>query len=368
MENQNGVQEPEVLSPDANQPSQLAVIERATIDGQIATAHVYPRSMAVFKRKAMEMVCLDEETAQSCIFRRPVGRKPDGSPEYAEGKSIRMAEIVAACYGNIRVGAQIVEMTPRFVRARGSAHDLESNFAATSEVVESTVTKNGQPYSERMRVVIAKACLSKARRDATFMVVPGALCKSLEEAARTTAIGTAATLGKRRTMVVDWINKLGIEASRVFAALGVKGIDDVGLEQLEELTGIRTAIKDGETTLDEAFPRPGQEERKETDTAAAQSLKDRVTTTQAPATSAAPAGEATEKPAPTTQPPKDKPAQTGEADTLNDQIKPLYDALTAKKVNNAMKAAGINISEGEEWEFASVEKRTALLSLLKAAK
>jgi hypothetical protein len=134
------------------------------------------------------------------------------------------------------------------------AHDLESNFAASSEVLESTVDRNGKPYSERMRVVVAKAALSKARRDATFQVVPAALCKTLEEEARKTAIGTAATLGKRRTILVDWLNKIGIDQSRVWASLGINGIDDVGLPELETLTGIKTALKDGDITNDEAFP------------------------------------------------------------------------------------------------------------------
>ena len=251
--------EPGEFALAAVNPDVAATIARVEIDTQIATAHQYPRSMAEFKRRAMEMVTLDEETAQSCIFRRPVGKKKNEKTgkwevEYAEGKSIRMAEIVGASYGNLRVGAMLVEQTPRYVKARGMAHDLESNFAASSEVVESTVDRNGQPYSERMRMVVAKATLAKARRDATFQVVPGALCKSLEEAARTTAIGTTATLGKRRSLVLDWINKVGVDKERVFAALGVGGIEDIGLAELETLTGIRTAIKEKETTLDDAFP------------------------------------------------------------------------------------------------------------------
>ncbi|MFH1573363.1 MAG: hypothetical protein ABIG68_05235, partial [Acidobacteriota bacterium] len=104
------------------------------------------------------------------------------------------------------------------------------------------------------RAVVAKATIAKARRDATFQVVPGALCKSLEEAARKTAIGTEATLGKRRATLLDWINKLGVEPRRVWAALGVAGIDDIGLEELEVLTGIKTAIKDGDVSAEDAFP------------------------------------------------------------------------------------------------------------------
>jgi len=149
----------------------------------------------------------------------------------------------------------IVEQTERYVTARGFAHDLESNFASSCEVIESTVKKDGKPYDERMRVVIAKAALAKARRDATFQVVPKALCKPIESAARAVALGDASTLASRRDAVMGWISKLGIEPQRVFAALGIIGPDEIGMEQLATLTGLKTAIKDGEVSVDEAFPR-----------------------------------------------------------------------------------------------------------------
>lgn len=244
----------EVIPPNA-----LEAITRGEIDVQIATAHRFPRSLTVFKTRALEMVAMDEETAASCIYSRPVGKEKDEKTgkwveKYAEGLSVRTAEIVGACYGNLRVGAMVIEQTERFVKARGFAHDLESNFASSSEVIESTVTKEGVPFSERMRVVIAKSCVAKARRDATFQVVPKALCKCLEEEARRIAIGDATTLSKRRDAVMGWINKLGIPVGRVFAALGIQGPDEIGLDQLATLTGIKTAIKDGDVKIDDAFP------------------------------------------------------------------------------------------------------------------
>jgi hypothetical protein len=250
---------PAVLSQEDNSlevlpPSAVESQTRAEIDVQISTAHRYPRSMQSFKAKALDMATLDEETAASCIYSRPVGKK-NGRPEYAEGLSIRLAEIVGAAYGNLRVGASLIEQTDRFVRARGFAHDLESNFAATSEVVESTVKRDGSPYDERMRVVVAKAALSKALRDATFKVVPRALCKPIADEARKVAVGDAKTMDARRTAVMQWIGKLGIEAERVFSALGVDGEDDIGHDELKTLVGLRTAIKDGDVTVDEAFPR-----------------------------------------------------------------------------------------------------------------
>jgi hypothetical protein len=240
----------EVVPPSANE-----AIESAAINSQIATAKRYPRSLQAFKQRATDMACIDEETAESCLYRRPVGMK-DGQQQYAEGMSVRMAEIVGASYGNLRVQSQIVEQTERFVRARGTAIDLESNFASSSEVIESTVKKDGRPYDERMRIVIAKSALAKARRDATFSVVPRALAKPVETAVRKLLMGDTETLTKRREKVVAWIGKLGIDPKRVYAALGIKGESDLGMEQLEALTGIRTAIRDNEVTLDEAFPDP----------------------------------------------------------------------------------------------------------------
>lgn len=244
IDNNQQLTEIEVIPPSA-----IEAITRAEVDIQIATAHRFPRSMQTFKRRAVEMATLDEETAASCIYSRPVG-----GGKFAEGLSVRTAEIVGACYGNLRVGAMIVEQTERYVTARGFAHDLESNFASSCEVIESTVKKDGKPYDERMRVVIAKACLAKARRDATFQVVPKALCKPIETAARAVAIGDASTLASRRDAVMGWISKLGIDSSRVFAALSIIGPDEIGIEQLATLTGLKTAIKDGEVTVDEAFP------------------------------------------------------------------------------------------------------------------
>jgi hypothetical protein len=229
---------------------------RGEIGCQIETAKRWPRSMEKFKTRGIEMATMDDETAASCLYRRPVGKGEDGKQKFAEGMSIRMAEIVGAAYGNLRVYATILDQTERQVVARGMAMDLESNFASSSEVVESTVDRNGKPYSERQRALIAKVALAKARRDATFQVVPKALARPLELAVRKLLMGEAKSLEKRRAAVIAWIKTLGdgFDIKRVWKALDIAGIDDLGIDQIETLTGIRTAIKDGETTVDEAFP------------------------------------------------------------------------------------------------------------------
>lgn len=232
----------------------LMTLERASIDMQIATAHQYPRSVTKFKKDALALVTLDEETAASCLYRRPVGKDKYGKEQYAEGMSIRMAEIVAATYGNIRVATRTIESTPRYVVVQGVAHDLESNFLSTAECKEATVKKNGQPYDERMRIVIEKAAASKAWRDAVFKVVPRASAAFLETAAKALLFGNASSITKWRTRINDWVKTLGIDTERVWKALGIGGADDLKQPEIETLIGIKTALQNGDVTLDEAFP------------------------------------------------------------------------------------------------------------------
>lgn len=234
--------------------SALAEIERASIDMQVATAHQYPRSIARFKESALALVTLDEDTAASCLYRRPVGKDQNGDEKYAEGMSVRMAEIVAGCYGNLRVATRTIESTPRYVVAQGVAHDLESNYLATAECKEATVKKDGRPYDERMRIVIEKAAHAKARRDAIFAVVPRASAKFLEVAAKELLFGNAASISKWRDRIAKWVKSLGIDERRVWSALRVGGVDDLKQTEIETLVGIQTALKSGDTTLDEAFP------------------------------------------------------------------------------------------------------------------
>ena len=241
--------------------STIEAITRAEIDIQIATARAYPRKISEFLRDATEIATVDEETAESCIFNRPVGSHYDPVTkkkiiDYADGMSIRMAEIVAATYSNIRVGSMIIEQSDRVVRARGFCHDLQRNVMQFAEVAESTVTSGGQPYSERMRIVVAKATLRKAERDATFKVIPRAICRPIESAVRAIIAGdgSVATITKRRAKVMGWISKLGINVVRVYAALDVAGESDLGIEALDRLTAIKTALGDKEYTVDEAFP------------------------------------------------------------------------------------------------------------------
>lgn len=248
------------------QPS-LAVLEKSQMEILVDLAHAHKRSLTEFHRKATEMITQDEQTALSCIYKRPVGKDEENSDrqKMVEGQSIRLAEIVYASYGNIFISDVDIEVAERYVKAIAFGVDLETLAVVRRVCIESTIMKNGMPYSERQRVITGKAASAKARRDVTFSVVPKSMCNQLYQIARDVAFGkgNVMTMQKRRENILAWADKLGIEKERLFAAIKIKGINDIGLDEIETLYGLKTAIQDGDTTIDEAFPPLNFDEKKD---------------------------------------------------------------------------------------------------------
>jgi hypothetical protein len=221
----------------------LASLNRAEIDIQITTARRYPRSIVGFKRQALEMATLDEDTAGSMFYVLPRSGKK------IEGPSVRLAEVVGSAWGNMRYGARVVEIGDHYVTAQGAAFDLEKNLACTVEVRRRITDRNGRRYNDDMIGVTANAACSVALRQAIFKVVPFAYVKSIYEEAKKASLGNALTMEQRRQRALDWYAKIGAKPEHVLRILGRKGVDDITVDDLVTLQGFRTAIQDGETTL-----------------------------------------------------------------------------------------------------------------------
>lgn len=240
----------ETLQMEVVPPSALESLERAQVDCQIATAHRYPRSLSVVKKKMLELATLDEETASSCFYRL------NRQGKSIEGPSIRLAEIAASSFGNIRAGARIIGNDGKQITAQGFCHDLEGNVLFNIEVKRRITDRNGNTYSDDMQVVTGNAACAIAARNAIFKVVPFAFVKPIFLAAKKTAVGDATTLADRRTKMLEKFAQMGINDKRVFASVEKAGIEEIGLHELEILIGVHNAIRDGDQSIDEAFPEP----------------------------------------------------------------------------------------------------------------
>ncbi|KRA74234.1 hypothetical protein ASD78_12120 [Lysobacter sp. Root667] len=236
--------EREVSIPDT---STIVAISRAEIDGQIATAHAFPRSVTKFIKEATELVTLNADMAEACIYALP----RDGKT--MTGPSARFAEVVAHSFGNNIAGARVVAEEGGFIVAQGVYHDLEKNAKTTMEVRRRITNKSGRRFSDDMIGVTGNAASSIAHRNAVLKGVPKALWLPIYEAARQVAIGDVTTLVDRRAKALSWFQTVGVTPAQVCARLDVAGIDDIGLAELELLTGLRTAIRDGSVTPEAAF-------------------------------------------------------------------------------------------------------------------
>ena len=232
--------------------STAALISKSEIDMQVATAHKYPRSIKNFRNEALQMVTLNESVAESCIYALPRSGKT------IEGPSARFAEVVASAWGNCRAGARVVSDSGEFITAQGVFHDLERNVAITYEVQRRITDKNGRRFNADMIGVTGNAASSIALRNAILKGVPKAFWDDMYQAARQTVMGDFKTLANRRADALKAFISLGISHEQVFARLGVAGIEDIGLEHLVVLRGMITAIKDGDTTPEQAFAMEGE--------------------------------------------------------------------------------------------------------------
>lgn len=226
----------------------VALLARAEVDMQIATAQRFPRSVTAFRRETMEMVTLDQRIAQECIYAIP----RDG--KVIEGPSARFAEIVASAWGNCRAGARVVNEGPEFITAQGVFHDLQRNVAITFEVQRRITGKNGKRFGSDMIGVTGNAASSIALRQAILKGVPKAFWADMYDAARKMAAGDQKSLVTRRVDAIKAFMVWGVKPAQVFTMLGVQGEDDVSLDHLVILRGVATAIRDGETTPEQAFP------------------------------------------------------------------------------------------------------------------
>jgi hypothetical protein len=232
----------EIMGGDA-----LAQIIRAETDTQITTAKRYPRDFSLSKRKMLSLATLDEETAAGCFY------KLNRQGKTIEGPSVRMAEIAISCFGNIKAGARVIANDGKTITAQGFCHDLENNVAVSVEVKRRITDKAGKTYSEDMQVVTGNAACAIAFRNAAYKVVPMALIKPVYEAAKKCAVGDLKTLADRRTAALKYFSSLGVNEKQVLGYLGKSAVDGIDLADVENLIGLSTAIKEGSTTVDEAF-------------------------------------------------------------------------------------------------------------------
>lgn len=225
----------------------LQAITNSEIMQQIATAHQFPRNLSKCLNDVESLATSSADSAADCFYALQRGGKR------IEGPSIRLAEIIATSWGNLRYGSRVVGNDGKTITAQGVCHDLEKNAFVSVEVRVRITDSRGATYSEDMQTIVGNAACAKAMRNAIFKVVPMAVFSGLMDKIKDVSIGKSADLATTRAKMLDYYGKIGVDSTTLFEFLEVGKIEEIDSDKVVLLRGLATAIKEGTTTVDESI-------------------------------------------------------------------------------------------------------------------
>jgi hypothetical protein len=230
----------------------VSALNRAEVDIQIATAKQYPRNLPQVLNTIETYATMDTETAEDCFYAL---RRGNGSGENSviEGVSVRMAEIIAGAWGNLRVQTRIIGNDGKTITAQGVCHDLETNLAVAVEVKRRITDRQGRTFSEDMQVVTGNAASAIAFRNAVLKVVPKAVTKNVLDRVKRVAIGASIDLETSRQNILLYYSKIGVTKDQLLSYLAITSIEEIDKERVFLLRSTANAIKEGTTSVKETF-------------------------------------------------------------------------------------------------------------------
>jgi hypothetical protein len=263
--------------------------QRVEIDRQVATAKQYPRNVKTAVEEAESLATATEDIASQMFYALPRAGK------VIEGPNVRLCEVFFQTWGNLQVKTAGVTVLEKEVVASFGIWDMQRNISVMSEARRRITRKNGDRFDDDMVLVTAKAAASIAFRDAIKRVVPLVYIDRVYKKCRAIAAGDAKSIGTRRAAAFQAFAAWGVTKEQVLARLQVASEEEITADHLATLVGIRAAIKDGQASVEQAFP-----PLKVEDVKAAPQMQAIVNELQ----------KATARPAPAQEPPEEPDAAT----------------------------------------------------------
>jgi len=251
-------------------PTTALVTSRQTqeVQGAIIMAKRFPRDVRAAEQRIIAG-CARPKLAAQARYTYPRGGTQ------VMGPSIRLAEHIAQNWGNLDFG--LVELEQRDGESQMMAYcwDLETN---TRQVKIFTVKHERKAHGKIVKLddprdVYEMASNQGARRLRACIlgVVPGDIVEAAEEACEATlANAGGAPIKSRVKEIIRAFAKFGVTESQIAARIG-HHIDAIGEQEIVQLRGIYTSLKDGMATAEDYFgqgsERPTDEDGDDTDLA-----------------------------------------------------------------------------------------------------
>lgn len=220
------------------------------VQAAMIVAQQRPRNVNACVNEILD-ACKRPKLAESAVYAYPRGG------QRITGPSIRLAEVMAQCWGNVDFGIVEVEQRRGESVVMAYCHDLQKNTRQqkTFTVKHERHTKKGVTSLTDPRDVYELAANNGARRLRACIlgVIPGYVVdEAMDQVNKTLAGNSDEPLVDRVRKVIDAFKPLGVLEEHIEQRLGHK-LDAIIESQLVELRQIYAAIKDGMSKREDWF-------------------------------------------------------------------------------------------------------------------
>jgi len=231
----------------------------------VAMARTYPRDEAAILQECLDEMELVPEMAQQAVYRKPVGEDKHGKMQYAEGLSIRAAEMILSKWGNYDLTTSMEEPDEAGVTIHADFVDFQR---MTHRRVSERVSRYYKDRHDNIRKwaddrffdVVVPSRRSRMVRELVLRSISPAVRLKIQRKAEQVVAGvgrkvTLPPLPERRKQMLEAFKELGVTKEQICKHLrvSVRGITE---QHLVTLRGLYNAIKEG-TPVEEVF---GKEE------------------------------------------------------------------------------------------------------------
>jgi hypothetical protein len=263
---------PEVLNriqPFYGEPTATdRIIERGDALQQVKTG--YTTAVSVQKRREISRVTANVlEEAQlagsAFYYRWEVFDRQKGRKVPIEGPSIDLAMCIARNYGNCAIEVESTE-TPTHYMMRGIIIDLETGFTCPRLFRQRKSQNLGcKMDTDRQEDIVFQIGQSKAIRNAIIKAMPSWLIDKAIDTAKQSELSSIKpeNIHIARAKVMNFFSGYGIIQDRIEAKTG-KRMDLWTAQDIVDLRGSATALKEGRVSPDELFPIAEQDEKTDT--------------------------------------------------------------------------------------------------------
>lgn len=228
-----------------------------------------PRSISRVTANVLE----EAKLAGASFYYGWTAKKKDGGTEKIEGPSIDLAMCMARNYGNCALDIEEDETLDHY-RFKGVFIDLESGFTCPRLFRQRKSQNIGMKDQGRAEDIVYQIGQSKAVRNCIVRAMPTWLSDQAIEEAKKAELSRIKpeNIALARGKTLEFFRQYGVTQDRIEVKIGAV-IDSWTAQNIVDLRGMATALKEGRISAIELFPEATTTEKGEPDSAEKRTTK-----------------------------------------------------------------------------------------------